>query len=235
MLASGSQDQSIRLWDLTRNDYPGAVLRGHDKGVTSVAFVPPGSNLLVSAGLDGTIKLWDVLTRRCTKTLPAHSGPVACLAVSPEGKTLASGGIDGTVRLWDLAGGKVLRTLSGHRDKVSSICFSPNGKLLASASWDRTIRTWEMASGQPRVLEGHEGPVSCLQFSPDGNLLASGSHDQTVRVWYANTGQEWATFRGPAARINALAWNREPLRLVAGLSDNTMAVWRTVTRVLETR
>jgi RNA polymerase sigma factor (sigma-70 family) len=163
LLASGSQDQSIRLWDLTRSDYPSAVLRGHDKGVTSVAFVPPGSNLLVSAGLDGTIKLWDVATSRCVKTLPADAGPVACLAVSPEGKILASGGFDGTVHLWDLSGGKVPRTLSGHRDKVSSICFSPNGKLLASASWDRTIRTWEIASGQPRVLEGHEGPVSCLQ------------------------------------------------------------------------
>jgi RNA polymerase sigma factor (sigma-70 family) len=235
LLASGSQDRLIRVWDLTTEDARNKILGGHDKGVTALAFVPTGDKILASAGIDGTVKLWDIVTGRCLATLSDHSGPIFALSAAPDGKTLASGGFDGSVTLWDLAS-RTAHRLTGHTDKISAVCFSPNGRLLASASWDATVRIWDLVAAQQRaVLVGHSGPVLCLGFNPDGTLLASGSQDQSVRIWHANGGVEWAVLEGPAARINALTWSREPVRLVAGLSDNSMAVWQTVRRVMDAR
>jgi RNA polymerase sigma factor (sigma-70 family) len=237
LLASGSQDRLIRLWDLTVDDGRSTILDGHDKGVTALAFLPTNEKILASAGIDGTVKLWDIVTGRCLATLSDRPGPIFALSAAPDGKTLASGGLDGIVRIWDIANRKVLHRLTrGHSDKISAVCFSPNGRLLASASWDGTARIWDPASAQQRaVLVGHSGPVLCLGFSPDGTLLASGGQDETVRIWHANGGVEWAVLEGPAGRINALTWSREPVRLVAGLSDKSMAVWRTVRRVMDAR
>jgi WD40 repeat protein len=237
LLASGSQDRFIRLWDLTVKDTRNTILDGHDKGVTAVAFVPTGDKILASAGVDGTVKLWDTVTGRRLATLSGDSGPIFALSAAPDGKTLASGGFDGRVTLWDIASRKRLHPpLTGHSDKISSICFSPNGRLLASASWDATVRIWDPVAAQQRaVLVGHSAPVLCLGFNPDGTLLASGSQDQSVRIWHANGGVEWAVLEGPAARINALTWSREPVRLVAGLSDNSMVVWKTVRRIMDAR
>jgi RNA polymerase sigma factor (sigma-70 family) len=236
LLASGSQDRSIRLWDLTADDPRSTILGGHDKGVTALAFVPTAENILASAGIDGTIKLWDIVTGRRLATLPGGSGPILALSAAPDSKTLASGALDGSVTIFDIASRKALHRLTGHGDRVTSVCFSPRGKLLASASWDTTVRIWDPVTFQQRaVLMGHSAPVLCLGFSPDGTLLASGSQDQSVRIWHANGGVEWAVLEGPAAKINAITWSREPVRLVAGLSDNSMAVWQTVRRIMDAR
>src|SRR5262249_51830973 len=129
LLASGSQDRLIRLWDLTAEDGRNRILGGHGKGVTALAFLPTGDKILASAGIDGTVKLWDIVTGRCLATLSDLSGPIFALAAAPDGKTLASGGLDGAVTIWDIASRKG-RRLPGHSDKISSVCFSPNGRLL---------------------------------------------------------------------------------------------------------
>lgn len=181
-IASGSEDGTIRLWDVPTGRTI-ATLKGHSAQVTSVAFSPNGQTL-ASASEDNAVHLWNVVTRTHNRTLKGHTTFVHSVVFSPDGQTLASGSSDKTVRLWNVATGTYRRTLAGHTDWVSSVAFNPDGNTLASGSGDRTIRLWNLHTGKcQRTLTGHKGWVSSVAFSPDRNTLASGSEDKTIRLW----------------------------------------------------
>ena len=100
-LASGSEDETIRLWDVSTGQEK-ATLQGHTGSVWSVSFSPDGQTLASSSG-DETIRLWDVSTGQEKATLQGHTGWVWSVSFSPDGQTLASGSGDGTILLWDMA------------------------------------------------------------------------------------------------------------------------------------
>ena len=109
---------------------PRATLKGHIKGVRSVAFSPDGKTL-ASGSYDNTIKLWDVGTGKEKSTLRGHTKIVTSVAFSPDGKTLASGSLDGTIKLWDVSTEREKVTWI-HIRGVESLAFSPDGQTLAS-------------------------------------------------------------------------------------------------------
>jgi WD40 repeat protein len=146
-LASGSTDNTVRLW----NAASGALLRsleGHKQSVSSVAFSPDGKTL-ASGSWDNAVRLWNATSGALLRSLEGHKRGTILVAFSPDGKTLASGSADHTVRLWNAASGSLLRSLEGHTNEVTSIAFSPDGQLLASASGDATIRLWRASDGTP--------------------------------------------------------------------------------------
>src|SRR5271156_5185718 len=117
-LASGSNDNTVRLWDATT----GAALqtlKGHWRSVKSVAFSPDGK-WLASGSKDNTVWLWDATTGAALQTLKGHTNYVKSVAFSPDGKRLASGSDDNTVRLWDATTGVELQTLKCHLRSVKS-------------------------------------------------------------------------------------------------------------------
>ncbi|HEX7735546.1 MAG TPA: WD40 repeat domain-containing protein [Ktedonobacteraceae bacterium] len=180
-LASGSWDNTIKLWNLAT----GKELRtftGHRDPVLSVAFSPDGQTL-ASGGLKD-IKLWNLATGKELRALTGHTNHVDSVAFSPDGQTLASGSWDNTIKLWNLATGKELRTLTSHTGTVHSVAISPNGQTLVSGSGDKTIKVWDIASGKElRTLTGYRDSVLSVAFSPDGQILASGSGDNTIKIW----------------------------------------------------
>ena len=191
-LASGGEDNTVRLWDLVSGQVTTTLSLGHTSSVNSVWFLPDGRTLASGSG-DGTVRLWDVASGQEIATLHNHMvGDVRSVSVSPEGRTtLASAGEDNTVRLWDLISGQVTDTLSlGHTDPVNSVSFSPDGRTLAigvDASWDEDdmVWLWDLASGEVtdtlslgRYFDVYIEPV----YSPDGRTLAIGGEDG-VRLW----------------------------------------------------
>ncbi|HAA27995.1 MAG TPA: WD40 repeat domain-containing protein [Cyanobacteria bacterium UBA8553] len=183
MLVSGSEDNTIKLWDLPAGKLL-HTLEGHEAGVKSVAISPDGQ-VLASGSADHTIKLWQLSKIDApTHTLTGHSDWVKCLAITPDGQMLASGSQDKTIKLWQLDTGELKSTLIGHWGEVNCIAIAPDGQTLASCSWDETIGLWQLATGkQLYSLSGHQGAVAAVAISPDGHPLVSSSWDHTIRVW----------------------------------------------------
>ncbi|MGH9883231.1 MAG: caspase family protein, partial [Pyrinomonadaceae bacterium] len=188
MLASGSFDKTIKLWEVATGREL-RTLTGHSESVTSVAFSSDGKTL-ASGSFDKTIKLWEVATGRELSTLTGHSGEVSSVAFSGDGKTLASGSGDRTIKLWEVTTGRELRTLTGHSYWVNSVAFSADGKMLASGSFDKTIKLWEVATGRELgTLSGHSGWVTSVALSAGGKFLVSGSGDATTKLWRLDRGE----------------------------------------------
>ncbi|KAM7190941.1 hypothetical protein V8F33_009174 [Rhypophila sp. PSN 637] len=186
-LASGSEDQTIKIWDPASSQCL-QTLEGHSRRVQSVAFSPDGQRL-ASGSDDRTIKIWDPASGQCLQTLEGHSHWVQSVAFSPDGQRLASGSVDQTIKIWDPASGQCLQTLEGHSHWVQSVAFSPDGQRLASGSGDQTIKIWDPASGQClQTLEGHSDRVQSVAFSLDdpGRQTYSLGRDQT---WIIRNGQ----------------------------------------------
>jgi WD40 repeat protein len=201
-LASGSEDNTIKLWDVGS----GRELRtliGHTDKVASVVFSPDGRTL-ASGSEDKTIRLWDARSGRELRTLIGHAHWVASVAFSPDGRTVASGSWDKTVKLWDAGSGQALRTLT-HTDEIASVAFSPDGRAVASGGINGTVKLWDVVSGNElRTLhtlnanrEGqYEVALDSVAFSKDGHTLASGGLSTTFKLWDLDNSHELRTLAG---------------------------------------
>jgi WD40 repeat protein len=192
ILASASEDTTVRLWNPATGGSIGQPLTGHSARVNAVAF-SRDSKILASASEDTTVRLWNPVTGKPVgQPLTGHRGGVTSVAFSPDGKLLASASEDTTVRLWNPVTGKpVGQPLTGHSARVNSVAFSRDGKTLASASEDEKVRLWNPVTGKPvgQPLTGHRGGVNSVAFSRDGKTLASGGEDEKVRLWNPATGR----------------------------------------------
>jgi WD40 repeat protein/energy-coupling factor transporter ATP-binding protein EcfA2 len=227
-LATGSVDNTVRLWDVTTGASR-LTITGHTKVVFSLAFSPDGRTL-ATGSVDNTVRLWDVTTGTSRRTLTGHTDAVWSVAFSPDGNTLATGGHDRTVRLWNVATGSSSRTLTGHTGMVRSLAFSPDGGTLASGSVDRTVRLWDVATGSSsRTLTGHTDAVNAMAFSPGGDTLATSSRDNTMRLWDVATGTSRRALTGHTDPVNAMAFSPGGETLATGGQDNTVRLWDVAT------
>ncbi len=228
MLASGSWDHTIRLWDAVTGEHL-RTLTGHTAGVYCVVFSLDGRTL-ASGSFDKTIRLWDGVTGVLRRTLTGHADWVYSVAFSPDGRTLASGSDDTTIRLWDVGTGVHQRTLVGHTGPVRSVAFSPDSRTLASGSWDKTVCLWDGITGtHQRTLAGHKDWVYAVTFSLDGRTLASGSWDHTIRLWDAVTGEHLRTLTGHTAGVYCVAFSPDGRTLASGGLDKTVRLWDSAT------
>ncbi|WPJ67032.1 hypothetical protein SMAC4_14111 [Sordaria macrospora] len=228
-LASGSVDNTIKIWDPASGSCL-QTLEGHSQYVDSVAFSPDGQRLASGSG-DDTIKIWDTASGSCLQTLEGHSKTVRSVAFSPDGQRLASGSEDNTIKIWDPASRSCLQTLEGHSWYVVSIAFSPDGQRLASGSWDKTIKIWDPALGSClQTLEGHIDSISSVAFSSDGQRLASGSWDKTIKIWDPASGGCLQTLEGHSQYIGSVAFSPDGQRLASGSGDKMIKIWDPVSR-----
>lgn len=283
LLASGSEDNTIRLWDPQTGSCL-KTLQGHGSEVWSVAWSPVGANvslpaektqLLASGSGDRSIKLWDVQTGKCLKTLTgyddwvlsvawnpvqsvtpspdwllaggsacrqvivwnsatskpvqtfaSHIGFVWSVAWSADGTRLASGSADAQIRVWDGQTGRCLATLQGHTGFIWSVAWRADTPILASGSDDGTIKLWDMEKF--KLLDtwpGHKDSVRALAWSPDGKLLASGSHDGEIRLWDGENGKPLRILPGHSDRVYDLAWSQDGLILASSSADEMIMLW----------
>jgi WD40 repeat protein len=224
VLASGSWDNTLKLWDASSGSLL-RTLQGHSSRVWSVAWSPDG-RVLATSSEDNTLKLWDASSGDLLRTLQGHSSSVYSVAWSPDGRVLASGSDDTTLKLWDVSSGSLLRTLQGHSSSVLSVAWSPDGRVLASGSFDNTLKLWDASSGDLlRTLEAHSSYVWSVAWSPDGRVLASGSDDTTLKLWDASSGSLLLTLQGHSSSVYSVAWSPDGRVLASGSLDKTLKLW----------
>jgi WD40 repeat protein len=221
-LASGGQDQTVRLWDPAAGKEV-AALPGGAGPVRAVAFSPDGKTL-ASGHDDQAVRLWDVDAARERLVLRRHTGPVRAVAFSPDGKTLASLSYDQGIRLWDVATGEEAGNLRGHHDRVLCLAFSPDGATLASGGYDRSVILWDLATGQPRrTLAAPGDAVFALALGPDGETLATAY--SMVRVWDLEAGAVRESLAGHRGAVTCLAFSPDGRTLASGGMDRTIRLW----------
>ena len=212
-MASCSSDLTIKLWDPSDEYKNIRTLPGHDHSVSAVRFIPSGAagapstgNLLVSASRDKSLRIWDVSTGYCVKTIRGHADWVRDVCPSPDGRYILSAGNDQTARLWDisLANPESRLTLVGHEHTIECCTLAPpstyqylaplaglkkpppassGAEFMATGSRDKSIRIWDARGNCIKVLHGHDNWVRALVFHPGGKYLLSVSDDKTLRCW----------------------------------------------------
>jgi WD40 repeat protein len=228
-LATSDTNGEICLWRGFADGEQLLSCKEHTSRIWCIAFSPDGRTL-ASCSSDRTVKLWDVSTGQCLRTLRGHTTRIWCVAFAPDGKTLASSSDDQTVKLWNVSNGECLKTLEGHSSAVRAISFSPDGQTLTSGSKDRTIKLWDIDTGQAiRTMQGHTDWVWSVAFSSDGQTLVSGSYDKTVKLWDANTGECLKTLQGHIGRIWCVAFSPDGRTFASGCENQTVKLWDTST------
>jgi WD40 repeat protein/GTPase SAR1 family protein len=223
MLASGSGDGRVTLWDAPTGKLL-RTLEAHGDYVSSVTFDPSGGTLASGSG-DGTLKFWDASTGKLLRTIEGRGNYVSSVAFNPSGGTLASGS-NNVVKLWDAVSGKLLRTLKGHSYYVRSVMFDPSGMILASGSDDSTVKLWDASTGKLlRTLKGHKQDVFGVAFDPSGGTVASGSGDGTLKLWDASTGKLLRTLEGHTDSVDAIAFSIGGQLLASKSGDGTLRLW----------
>jgi WD40 repeat protein len=249
VLASGSGDNTVRLWNLPdemalrtldastptiltalpyceyHHKSALRILKGHPSPVTCLAVSPDGA-LLVSGGKDKTIRLWTLPGGMWLRTLSGHVKALTCLTLSADSRLLASGSEDHTIRLWNLPDGSMVHKLKGDPADSTCLAISPDKQVLASGGADNVIRLWDLHAGKVfHTLKGHTQAITCVAISPDGRMLASGSLDKTVRLWSLPEGTALKVLRGHTEAISALLLSPDGRFLASGSHDHTIRLW----------
>ena len=213
-------------------------LTGHNGHVHRLA-ISPNREILASASLDNTVRLWDLATRKLVRTLSGSDQPSAQVfgvAWSKNGKRLAFGGTDKSVKICDLTG-KLLQTLDCD-DNVISVCWSPRSNTILAGIAGDAVQVFNADTGESlESLKGHTSTVVAIALSPDKQILSTASADKTVRLWNHDTGETIRVLRGHSDRVNDVAWSPDGKVLVSGSSDSTIRIWNPQTgrirRILE--
>ncbi len=221
-LASGSGDQTLRLWDLLGEDGKSRILKRFESAVTALAFSKDGKKLAVGTW-DGELLLLNANTGKVLKDLKEHNETITTIIFDPSGDYFASGSADDTLIVWDAKTGEdLLEMHQGNEYDVSTAAFSRDGERIVTGDGENDLKVWDTSHGEEiETLSGHEGPITCVAFMPDGSIV-SGSCDNTVRVW---TGGKATVLRGHADEVTALVLDSKGTRIISASEDKTIRIW----------
>jgi WD40 repeat protein len=234
---TGSQDHTMRLWDLTKGTEI-KTFKGHTSWTWQVCFSPDEKQALSSGGVDGTLKLWDIEKGSEEKSFDCFPGVAKdkrlwCYAAdfSRDGKYVLGSDagvpkdhkddqeIAYSIRLFDVGSGKQVRQLKGHTGYIWRAYYSPDGKRIASVGAnDRTFRIWDPEKTEPLVTgkDAHEDNVVGLAWTPDSKQILTSGRDQVCKLWDAETGKLVKTITGFGDDIEAVAFSKDGKRFLAG-------------------
>ena len=232
-LASGSGDNTIKLWDATTGTELLTLYEEKELGIEAIAFNPVNGEMLASGSIQDKVSLWNISTGKKIRTLVSGLDSISSVAFSPDGKTLAVGGsigrYEGAMELWDVSTGIKRSIPKQFSDWINCVAFSPDGKVLVAAGDSYgagPITFWSIGAGRNLRLIARkkiDETIDSIAFSSDGKILAS-AQGSTIKLWNTLTGTELRTFNGEGAGIKSLTFGSENKVLVSG-NGNNIRIW----------
>ncbi|KAF6338783.1 apoptotic peptidase activating factor 1 [Rhinolophus ferrumequinum] len=197
-LISSSDDSTIQVWNWQSEEY--VFLQAHRETVKDFRLLK--NSRLLSWSLDGTVKVWNIITGRIEKDFVCHQHTVLSCDISSDGTKFSSTSADKTAKIWSFEHLSPLHELRGHKGCVRCSVFSVDSTLLATGDDNGEIRIWNVSNGELLHLcapisieEGaatHGGWVTDLCFSPDSKMLVSAGG--YLKWWNVVTGESSQTF-----------------------------------------
>ena len=230
-LLTGSQDQTIKKWQISREPQQKGSKSGsralftrkaHDKDINALN-IHYTSQLFASASQDKSVKIWSVEEGEVQGILRGHKRGVWTVQFSPakmptihgedgpitgKGVVLTGSG-DKTIKLWNLADYTCVRTFEGHSNSVLKVAWlnmpqeqSKRGVQFASAGGDGLVKVWDVNSGETEcTLDNHEDRVWAVAVHPENNTLVSGSGDSTISFWKDTSSETQAAASQAALKV----------------------------------
>ncbi|KAJ8133537.1 hypothetical protein O1611_g93 [Lasiodiplodia mahajangana] len=223
-LASGSDDYTIKIWDVV----VGACIQtfeGHNRGILSIAVSSDG-RWLASGSSDRTIKIWDLSMGVCTRTLEGHTDMLRSVAISPSGSWV-SASMDGTMKIWDPETGACQKTLECSDDQFRWVLPLRDECSFASGGWNCNIGIWDIATGACKTTMMADGFLRHLTMSPESHWLASVADFNTIQIWDIATGACKKTMEGHG-QVESLAMSPDNSWIVLGL-QGAIEIWDVAT------
>lgn len=188
----------------------------------------PAGPLLAAGHLGGTVRVWDVGTRKKIYEIPGHC-VFPAVGLSADGSTLATAlGRDGSVRLWEARSGKVISVVGNYNGSgtIRRVSFCPTRSVLAIAGPGREIWLWNLATRTPvRIKDAHGKQANDIAFAPDGNLLASVGGDGCLRLWEVPSGALAGEVRAHKSKAWGVSFAVDGAH-VASTGGGEVTIWR---------
>jgi WD40 repeat protein/predicted Ser/Thr protein kinase len=233
LIASGSWDGTVRLWDAATGRPIGAPLP-QGGTVRALALSPDGKRLVAMGDETDGLRAWDVATRRHVATYKTTDNRLWAVAYRPGGAHLAVLGPDHVIEILDAATGERVTTVDAGRLEYwatrRALDYSPDGRLLAGPYEGNQVGLWEAQTYRlVGTLTGHEGTVLSVAFSADGRRLASGGADSLIKVWDVASKDCRLTLQGHADEVFAAVFHPSESRIASGGRDRLVRLWDAAT------
>jgi WD40 repeat protein len=217
-------DSSLRLWDPETGTQIGKDWKDEENnaGAWSMALSPNGQTV-ASGYNDGTVRLWDVETRKVIAKWEGHTDLLGALYWSGDGKQVLSGSWDGRARVWDVKSGKTVLAIKTGHEHVDAVIYSPDARKIATGGdYENAVKIWDAKTGELfKTLE--QGQVRSLAWTSDGKKLISGSYE--IRIFDTTTWQQIAVLKGHIGFVKAISLSRNERFLASASNDKTARLW----------
>jgi len=224
MLAVGSTEGVVYLVDAKSGQII-HQLRGHTNWIVirGLAFSPDGKTLY-SAGLDATVRVWDVARGVQTAMLDVHRLDIFSIAISPDGERLASvSDQEGRVIVWDLMKQRPDLNLRIGLGLITSLVFSPDSEVLGSVGYNGIIQLRLLANDQVRQFAGSATSVQSLAFLPNGRLVTITEQDTVRLIDFVQ--EATSDLSGMTGTPLCIAADLGGSVVAVGTSDGTVVLW----------
>ena len=202
-----------------------AIPFDNDQPVISTVSLHPEGKLLITAGDDHVVRVWDLTSGIQTRQLQGHSGWIRTSSFVPNSTEVVTAGDDGKVLMWNAASGSLSRQILQLDHTVSRLVISPDARTLGLVGFSNDILVLELATGNVlHKLDGQTGDMRAIGFSGSGKVLATGGRDGTIRLWSVDSGQPLGEFVAHRRRVRDLKFVNDDSLVVSVSDDRTMFV-----------
>jgi len=183
-------------------------LDGHTDGINVLRRHPNKVSLIASGACDGQIKLWNLLSRTCTKTLNAHSGFVKGISFNPSGKKLFSVGDDKVVKIWDVDDADAVEPITRYVHKNMLVGIDHHGSEDSFATCGDTVEIWNASRSTPiRTFDWSVDTIHSVKYNPiETHLLGACASDRSI-ILYDQRGSNPLRKVMLKMKTNTIAWN----------------------------